>query len=49
MRRNGPDHRIQSKKTDVEPAFGQIETTILGQTGFLVRGSEKVKGEFGLA
>ena len=37
------------RKTDVEPTFGQIKTTILGQTGFLVRGSEKVKGEFGLA
>ena len=36
------------RKTDVEPAFGQIKTTILGQAGFLLRGSKKVKGEFSL-
>jgi len=36
------------RKTDVEPTFGQIKTTILGQSGFLLRGSKKVKGEFSL-
>jgi transposase len=40
---------FSKRKTDVEPTFGQIKTTILGQTGFLVRGSKNVKGEFGLA
>jgi hypothetical protein len=39
---------FSKRKTDVEQTFGQIKTTILGQTGFLVRGSENVKGEFGL-
>lgn len=39
---------FKKRKTDVEPAFGQMKTTILGQAGFLVRGSKKVKGEFGL-
>ena len=39
---------FNKRKTDVEPAFGQMKTTILGQPGFLVRGSEKVKGEFAL-
>jgi transposase len=39
---------FNKRKTDVEPAFGQIKITILSQAGFLLRGSEKVKGEFGL-
>ena len=36
------------RQTDVEPTFGQMKTITLGQNGFLLRGSEKVKGEFGL-
>jgi len=39
---------FKKRKTDVEPAFAQMKTTILGRNGFSVRGSEKVKGEFGL-
>jgi hypothetical protein len=39
---------FSKRKTDVEPTFGQIKTTILGQTGFLVRGFENEKGKFGL-
>jgi transposase len=39
---------FSKRKTDVEPTFGQMKTTIMGNTGLLVRGSKKVKGEFGL-
>jgi len=39
---------FNKRKTDIEPVFGQMKKTILGQEGFLVRGSEKTKGEFGL-
>lgn len=37
------------RKTDIEPAFGQIKTITFRQNGFLLRGSERVKGEFGIA
>jgi transposase len=37
------------RKADIEPTFGQMKTITFGQKGFLLRGSEKVKGEFGLA
>ncbi|MFC1569192.1 IS1182 family transposase [bacterium] len=40
---------FKRRKTDIEPTFGQIKTITFGQKGFLLRGSEKVKGEFGLA
>ena len=39
---------FNKRKTDIEPTFGQMKTITLGQNGFLLRGSEKVKGEFGL-
>lgn len=42
-------HILNKRKTDIEPAFGQMKTITFGQNGFLLRGSEKVKGEFGLA
>ena len=56
--RKAIDKKLQTKtgkntfkvrKTDIEPAFGQLKTITFGQNGFLLRGSEKVKGEFGLA
>ena len=40
---------FKRRKIDIEPTFGQIKTITFGQKGFLLRGSEKVKGEFGLA
>lgn len=38
----------KQRAMDVEPVFGQIKTTVLCQGSLLVRGNNKVKGEFGL-
>ena len=39
---------FKQRSMDVEPVFGQIKTSILCQESLLVRGTTKVKGEFGL-
>jgi transposase len=38
----------QQRWKDVEPVFGQIKSTVLKNSTFLVRGKRKVHGEFGL-
>lgn len=48
LQSEGGKNIFNTRKTDIEPTFGQIKTITLGQEGFLLRGSERVKGEFGL-
>jgi len=40
---------MKKRKIDIEPVFGQMKTITYHQNKTLFRGTEKVKGEFGLA